>query len=678
MRTFLLLSWMLFLFRISYFSFSQTLPALPNTSHIITCFPDTTGYKVIKVGTAPGDNYNAANLQTAINSATLSPGTVIVLDAGIIFTGNYSLPNIASGSGWVIITGSKMNKLPAENGRVDSTQSSLMPKIITSNVNYPAIQTLASAHNYRIMGVEIGIAPTAHYSYGLLNLGDGSSKQNSLSTVPNNLIIDRCYIHGNHAVHDTMFQCGVWLNSANTAIVNSFIADIHSSTQNVEGHAIGIVNGPGPFKIVNNYLSAGGECILIGGGVPAIPNLVPSDIEVRNNHFFKPLDWFPKSKTFNGDSCYIKNHFELKTGVRVLVDGNIFENNWATIPTLNAAQGGSSILITVRSLQGGGYFVHISDVTITNNIIKHCGAGIGLTGHDSEQPDDTVTVRVNISNNLFEDINGPVYGDGQTAGPNIGTWLGESGGPGPNDVVFNHNTVFQTGVITWTSAVTEANVFTNNIFNSYKASDGQGIWGVGVSKDGNQILTKYYPDITDAGEHFDRNVLIGGIAANYSNDSTISKNYFPTDSTKVGFVNYSLGISNYQNYELTAISWYHNMATDGSDIGVNFTQLAIHLSDTATCTTTITGIAPVQDSQSKMFVFPNPANSQISVSLTGVGKMLGAFISLYDVSGKLVCIQKADSETVVIDVAALSPGLYFIQLKNAEGFITARKIVIAK
>ena len=30
---------------------------------------------------------------------------------------------------------------------------------------------------------------------------------------------------------------------------------------------------------------------MFGGADPTIPNLVPSDIEIRDNYFFKPLSW---------------------------------------------------------------------------------------------------------------------------------------------------------------------------------------------------------------------------------------------------------------------------------------------------------------------------------------------------------------------------------------------------
>jgi hypothetical protein len=51
----------------------------------------------------------------------------------------------------------------------------------------------------------------------------------------------------------------------------------------------------GTYKIVNNFLEAAGENILWGG---APGSTVPTDIEIRRNHMFKPLNWMPRSDNF--------------------------------------------------------------------------------------------------------------------------------------------------------------------------------------------------------------------------------------------------------------------------------------------------------------------------------------------------------------------------------------------
>src|SRR5206468_132741 len=106
-------------------------------------------------------------------------------------------------------------------------------------------------------------------------------------------------------------------------------------------------NGPGPFKIVNNHLEGAGENVMFGGADPPIHSLVPSDIEIRQNHFFKPLSWREGDPTYAGTPWTIKNLFELKNARRVLVEGNVFENIW------RAAQDGFALQLTVRNQYGG-------------------------------------------------------------------------------------------------------------------------------------------------------------------------------------------------------------------------------------------------------------------------------------------------------------------------------------
>ena len=72
-------------------------------------------------------------------------------------------------------------------------------------------------------------------------------------------------------------------------ILNSYVSDIKAI--NADSQAINGYNGAGPFTIENNYLEAAGENVLFGGGDPAVTNLVPSDIVLRRNHLFKPLEW---------------------------------------------------------------------------------------------------------------------------------------------------------------------------------------------------------------------------------------------------------------------------------------------------------------------------------------------------------------------------------------------------
>src|SRR5205807_1829530 len=148
-----------------------------------------------------------------------------------------------------------------------------------------------SAHHYRFVGLEITTAwnVTAGTNFGLVRLGEngtGGTPASLLTDLPTDMTFDRCYIHGSPTGN---VQRGIAVNSRRTAVIDSYISDIHGvgfDTQAIEGW-----NGDGPFKIVNNYLEASGENVLFGGADPSIANLVPSDIEIRRNSFNKPLSW---------------------------------------------------------------------------------------------------------------------------------------------------------------------------------------------------------------------------------------------------------------------------------------------------------------------------------------------------------------------------------------------------
>jgi hypothetical protein len=223
------------------------------------------------------------DLQAALNQA--KPGDVITIEAGATLVGNFVLPDKgkSGSSDWITIRTSASDDNLPPGGRVTPAHAPFMPKLVSPNAE-PVLRTEARAHHYRLIGVELTIAPEVMLNYGIVRLGEGEEKE--IDLLPREIIIDRCYIHG-HALADV--SRAVALNSASTEIIDSYLSDIHGigfDTQAICGW-----NGPGPFKIINNYLEAAGENVLFGGADPKIPNLVPADIEFRRNDCSKPLSW---------------------------------------------------------------------------------------------------------------------------------------------------------------------------------------------------------------------------------------------------------------------------------------------------------------------------------------------------------------------------------------------------
>lgn len=264
--------------------------------------------------------------------------------------------------------------------------------------------------------------------------------------------------------------------------------------------------------------------------------------------------------------------------------------------------------MTIRTEGGGAPQADVSDVTIRNNIIRHVGAGISLSGSDGGA--GIQSARIKISNNLFDDVNGPAYGDLNVDGPNDGTFLkiGE-----PKDVWIDHNTIFQTGPVTWAFDVTNGFIFTNNIVQSFVSAGGyQGIYGPGQMQ-GNATFAKYFPDVTDANQHFHHNILIGGNASKYSNFNNLSENYFPNTISDVGFTDFLGGEADYHGYNLSASSPYANIS-DGSNPGVDFIALdsALYEFDRG-CTEIPTSVSQPALEETTYLLFPNPTDASFAV-----------------------------------------------------------------
>jgi hypothetical protein len=302
-----------------------------------------------------------------------------------------------------------------------------------------------------------------------------------------------------------------------------------------DSQAIAGWNGPGPFTITNNYLEAAGQNVIFGGSDPAIPDLVPSDIVVQGNHLAKVLAWRSEPE------WTVKNLFELKNAQRVLVDGNVMENNWL------AAQVGYAVLFTPRNQDGRCPWCVVQDVQFTNNVVRHTGAGVKILGRDYNYPSQEAN-NIVVRNNLFEDVSGAKYG-GQ------GRFVQLTGGG--RNITFDHNTVLQDG---WTVIVVshpvENFVFTNNIVPDYSWA----IKGDGTSP-GNPTIATYFAPSTFLG-----NIFAGSNPSIYPGG-----NHYPASMAAVGFVNYAPLTGG--NYRLALTSLYRNAGNDGTDVGVDIDAL---------------------------------------------------------------------------------------------------------
>ena len=468
-----------------------------------------------------------ASLQQAIDAAR--PGETITLDPGATYVGNFVLP-AKQGNQFITIRTSAVSGQPAAAERVTPDHARLLAKIRSPNGS-AAMRTAPGAHHWRLELLEFQANDRG--TNDIILLGDGSTAQTDLQQVPFELVVDRCFIHGDP---DLGQKRGIALNSAATTIINSYIADMKVVGQ--DSQAIGGWNGPGPYLIENNFLEAAGENFLLGGSDPAIPNLIPSDVTFRRNYLSKPVEW-------RKQRWQVKNLFELKNARRVLVEGNVFENNW------HAAQTGFAIVLTPRNSGGRAPWSAVEDITFRLNVVRHVAAVFNMLGTDNTDPSGRLR-RVTITNNLFADV------DNRTWGGN-GAFL--QIGDGPADIRVEHNTIIHTGnVISAYGGPKERP--TQVVGLTYRDNlSRHNLYGViGQSRAyGNDTLNVFFP-----GALFTNNVLAGGNGSRYPGG-----NFFPGMSEfESQFVDFNGG-----DFRLAASSRYRRSATDGTDLGANLENL---------------------------------------------------------------------------------------------------------
>ena len=534
---------------------------------------------------APGSTVHVsagADLQAALNRAAC--GDTIELQAGASFTGGFELPAKAcDDEHWIVIrTSAPDSSLPPEGVRVTPCYAGLSslqnrpafacasPEKVLATIIYPQgtgsgpLYLANGANHYRLIGLEVTRkAGTGNLTHLLSVRKDGAA---------NHIVLDRVWMHG--TTHDET-KSGAHLSGVtHAAVVDSYFSDFHCISMSGACTDAQAVNGGtgdlagGPYKIVNNFLEASTEAILFGGG-PATKT--PADIEIRRNHFYKPLQWMKASAGFvgaaNGNPFTVKNHLELKNAQRVLIEGNIMENTWGGF-----SQAGYSIVLTPKNQHLGSSNVcplcQVTDVTIRYGTVSHAGGGLqiatGISGDGSNGDKALAGARYSIHDITIDDIRADFFVGNGTLFQVANSWDANV----LNSVSINHVTGFtdpKGHLLTIGNKTANPPMWGFNFTNNLVLAGAYPVWSTGGG-DANCA----YQNVPNAIVHscftsytFSNNGVIAATSA-FDASHWPSGNYFPASAAGL-FVDYSG-----RNYRLGSSSAMRSVATtDGKNIGAD-------------------------------------------------------------------------------------------------------------
>ena len=516
------------------------------------CTPVPTGQRQVTVTTGE-------ELQRALDQA--KGGDTILLSDGATFRpaaqGSFLLRNRQiPADQWVTIRSA--NRAFDANGalppstRVDIANANLMPKLRAVATNKPAIRAEAGARGYRLVGLDIGVDEEVARLSNLVELGSG--RDTTVEAEPSDIVIDRCYLHGNDQGD---YRRGVALNGARMAVVDSYLEnfhDAHSDSQAISGW-----NGPGPFRIVNNFLEAASENIMFGGADPAIEGLVPSDIDIRRNVSTKRLSW-------KASGVAAKNAFELKNARRVLVDGNTFEHVWTS------GQNGTAIVLKSTNQEGRCTWCVTEYVTFSNNIVRDAASGLAINAAEAGRkgvPLPRPANHIRVTNVLFENIGSADWGTG-------GKLFRVTNGVSDVEITHVTSTSNPNGILDPRNAA-DLNpnlVFAHNLVE-------RSLYGIGAgANEGLATLTKNFAPFV-----YSQNVLVNTSAATKQSiaDNALKSRY-PKDTIVVPGWD-ALGFQK-ETFKLTPSSRFSKTGEDGKDPGADIDAIerAQNGPDSGSCT----------------------------------------------------------------------------------------------
>jgi hypothetical protein len=282
-------------------------------------------------------------------------------------------------------------------------------------------------HHFAVLNGEF--RPQAGSSGGAAPVAIGTGNVTLPSQLPNHIHFAYDYAHGDWLDAVCTADCSTSnpiyaAPTGHTSLPNDYVLSCiycsltysyadQSLRPGAEGHGIYCLYCS-QLKLVHNWIEGNSTHGLFVGGQAsdlAITSMIGgTDVEDRGSRYTYPWTWMWAEQSGNkplGGSYVNKNGEELKNGLRVLRDGNIYEH-----VDLSGGQGGGVTAKVAQCSAGklcSNYFLITSDITMTNNIIRMTcyGTGFGDGGNSIDGGGVSLGVHnVNFSNNLL-------YGNGQ-------------------------------------------------------------------------------------------------------------------------------------------------------------------------------------------------------------------------------------------------------------------------
>jgi hypothetical protein len=318
---------------------------------------------------------------------------------------------------------------------------------------------------------------------------------------------------------------------------NAFVTSISGSTVSY-------------LKALCHSYDGGNSCAPVGT-VPSNGNTAqwggyqPQNITVRQNLFAHRAEWTTQLKDCGG-----KGYAEIKSCVNCVFDGNTFS-------------GCTGVTVTVRNQGGDGPWASVDGLTFSNNYFKNSNqtfTAVLVDGGNLSRRSRNVT----WTNNLMVGLVTSEYLYGGYLSGNF---------QGGDNVTITHNTALFSNYrnfLAFAPNQTTNLTMRDNIFRV-----APNICFTDFAGTSSTSPPSCWPSAA-----VDHNVLInadGWSASEISSWWPYPGNALTGGLSNVGFTAPSIPPDAVGNYRLLASSPYHNAASDGTDIGVNYNTLVGHL-----------------------------------------------------------------------------------------------------